>query len=120
VKVEPGATLYTDALRSYSGLASEYVHEVIDHSEAYVRGRVHTNGVENFWSLFKRTIYGTHHSVEPFYLDRYLDEGTYRYNTYNTRKMADTARFAQTVGRVKGKRITYDQLTGNGDGLRQS
>ena len=86
MKVEPGATLYTDALRSYSGLASEYVHEVIDHSEAYVRGRVHTNGVENFWSLFKRTIYGTHHSVEPFYLDRYLDEGTYRYNTYNTRR----------------------------------
>jgi transposase-like protein len=117
VNVEPGATLYTDALRSYSGLAAEYVHEVIDHSEAYVRGRVHTNGVENFWSLFKRTIYGTHHSVEPIHLDRYLDEGTYR---YNTRKMADSDRFAQTVGRVKGKRVTYEQLTGKGEGLRQS
>ncbi len=117
VNVEPGATLYTDALRSYSGPAAECVHEVIDHSEAYVRGRVHTNGVENFWSLFKRTIYGTHHSVEPFHLDRYLDEGTYR---FNTRGMRDTTRFAQTVGRADGKRITYQELIGKNDSVQRS
>jgi hypothetical protein len=81
-----------------------------------VRGRVHTNGIENFWSLFKRTIYGTHHLVEPFHLDRYLDEATYR---FNTRGMRDTDRFAQTVGRADDKRITYQELTGKTDGSEE-
>jgi transposase-like protein len=105
--VVPGSILYTDALLSYKGLEAEYVHEVIDHSEAYVRDRVHTNGIENFWSLFKRVIYGTHHSVQPFHLDAYLDEATYR---FNSRGSTDAARFADATRRTDGKRLTYKQL----------
>jgi transposase-like protein len=107
--VAPGSTLYTDASYSYRGLQTDYVHEVIDHAESYVRDRVHTNGLENFWSLFKRMIYGTHHSVEPEHLDRYLDEATYR---FNSREVTDTTRFVAASARVIGKRITYRQLIG--------
>jgi len=74
--VEAGAALYSDALKSYEGLATEYAHKVIDHAVKYVDGRVHTNGLENFWSLLKRGIAGTYVSVEPFHLFRYLDEQT--------------------------------------------
>ena len=76
--VEPGSNLYTDALKSYEGL-TEYEHEVIDHAKEYVRGNVHTNGLENFWSLLKRGIRGTYVSVEPFHLFRYLDEQAFRF-----------------------------------------
>jgi transposase-like protein len=107
--VAPGTTVYTDQFASYRGLAAEYVHEVINHSEEYVRGHVHTNGIENFWSLFKRVIYGTHHSVEPFHLDRYLSENV---QLFNTRGHRDDVRFTQTAGRVLGRRITYKELTG--------
>jgi transposase-like protein len=107
--VAPGSTLYTDASYSYRGLQTDYVDEVIDHAESYVRDRVHTNGLENFWSLFKRMIYGTHHSVEPEHLDRYLDEATYR---FNSREVTDTTRFVAATARVIGKRITYRQLIG--------
>ncbi len=107
--VAPGSTVYSDASRSYSGLEADYVHQVIDHAEGYVRDRVHTNGLENFWSLFKRMIYGTHHSVDPEHLDRYLDEATYR---FNTRETSDTTRFVSATARVIGKRITYRQLIG--------
>jgi len=107
--VAPGSTVYSDASRSYSGLEADYVHQVIDHAEGYVRDRVHTNGLENFWSLFKRMIYGTHHSVDPEHLDRYLDEATYR---FNTRETSDTTRFVSAMARVIGKRITYRQLIG--------
>jgi len=79
--VAAGSALYTDALTSYDGLAQEYAHGVIDHAEKYVSGRVHTNGLENFWSLLKRGIGGTYVSVEPFHLFRYLDEQAFRYNT---------------------------------------
>jgi transposase-like protein len=105
--VAPGSRVYSDALRSYDGLDGEYIHEVIDHAEGYVRDRVHTNGWENFWSLVKRIIYGTHHSVDPEHLDRYLDEATYR---FNTRETSDTTRFVSATARVIGKRITYRQL----------
>lgn len=81
--VETGAVVYTDALKSYDDLRSDYVHEVIDHAEEYVRGSVHTNGIENFWSLLKRSIKGTYVSVEPFHLHRYLDEQAFRFNTRN-------------------------------------
>ena len=94
--VKIGSAVYSDALKSYEGLEAQYVHEVIDHAESFVRGRVHTNGLENFWSLFKRTIYGTHHSVEAFHLDRYLDSATFR---FNTRKMKDGERFAMALKR---------------------
>ncbi len=111
--VAPGSILYTDAFASYRrGLEADYIHEVIDHSEDYVRGRVHTNGIENFWSLFKRVIYGTHHSVEPLHLDRYLDETVLR---FNTRKMTDAGRFSMTAAQTTGRRITYKELTGKLD-----
>jgi hypothetical protein len=107
--VEAGANLYTDALLSYEGLSAEFAHEVIDHAESYVRGSVHTNGLENFWSLLKRCIKGTYVSVEPFHLFRYLDEKAYR---FNTRKAKDGARFVDTLRAVVGKRVTYKSLTG--------
>ena len=89
--VEAGSALYIDALRSYSGLDGEYVHKVIDHAVAYVDGRIHTNGLENFWSLLKRGINGTYVSIEPFHLFRYLDEQSFRYN--NRKTMDDQGRF---------------------------
>lgn len=107
--VTPGSTVYTDALASYTGLEAAYIHEVIDHAESYVRGQVHTNGLENFWSLFKRTIYGRYHSVEPFHLDRYLAEATQR---FNTRTLDDSERFAIITGQIAGRRLTYEELIG--------
>jgi transposase-like protein len=107
--VEPGASVYTDALKSYTGLDSDYVHQVIDHAEAYVDGQVHTNGCENFWSLLKRAIKGTYVSVEPFHLFRYLDEQSFR---FNTRTAKDGERFAEMTTRVAGRRLTYKALTG--------
>lgn len=107
--VESGCELFTDAHRSYHGLKADYIHKVIDHAEKYVDGQIHTNGIENFWSLLKRGIKGTYVSVEPFYLFRYLDEQTFR---FNTRKGKDADRFIQTVKQVAGKRLTYDELTG--------
>lgn len=108
--VVAGATLYTDALRSYDYLSREYAHQMIDHAEKYVDGRVHTNGLENFWSLLKRGINGTYVSVEPFHLFRYLDEQTFRYN--NRKDMNDGERFDKLMGHVLGKRLTYAELTG--------
>ncbi len=88
--VATNSFLCTDALLSYQGLRPDYVHEVIDHAHSYVRGRVHTNGLENFWSLLKRGIRGTYVSVEPFHLSRYLDEATFRYN-HRKQPMGDAA-----------------------------
>jgi transposase-like protein len=110
--VEAGAALYTDSLLSYEGLASDYAHKVIDHAVKYVDGQVHTNCLENFWSLLKRGIHGTYVSVEPFHLFRYLDEQAYR---YNHRKLTDAERFDIAVRGVVGKRLTFDQLTGKAD-----
>jgi transposase-like protein len=108
--VTAGTALYSDALLSYNGLASDYAHKVVDHAVQYVDGRVHTNGLENFWSLLKRGISGTYVSVEPFHLHRYLDEQTFRYN--NRKNMNDSQRFELAMSQVFGKRLTYDQLTG--------
>ena len=110
--VTAGAALYSDALKSYDGLATDYAHQVIDHAVQYVDGRVHTNGLENFWSLLKRGISGTYVSVEPFHLHRYLDEQTFRYN--NRKNMNDGQRFELAMSQVAGKRLTYSQLTGKG------
>jgi len=109
--VEEGSTVYTDALDSYASLKEGYVHEVINHAECYVRGNVHTNGMENFWSLLKRGIKGTYVSVEPFHLFRYLDEQAFR---FNNRKVTDAQRFRDAVKEVSGKRLTYDKLIGEG------
>jgi len=111
--VRAGAALYTDALFSYGGMRAEYAHQVIDHAVVYVDGRVHTNGLENFWSLLKRGIGGTYVSVEPFHLFRYLDEQTFRYNT--RRGMDDADRFRLALSQVAGRRLTYKHLTGKDD-----
>jgi transposase-like protein len=111
--VAPKSFLCTDALLSYQGLRPDYIHEVIDHAHSYVRGRVHTNGLENFWSLLKRGIRGTYVSVEPFHLSRYLDEATFRYNNRN-QPMGDGGRFAIAMKHIVGRRVTYEQLTGKG------
>jgi len=96
-------------LRSYDSL-DEFQHEVIDHAVAYVGGEVHTNGLENFWSLLKRGIHGTYVSVEPFHLFRYVDEQGFRYN--NRRGMNDYNRFKLAMSQIIGKRLTWNQLTG--------
>lgn len=108
--VEPGSRLYTDAWVGYKGLSDDYQHEVIDHAVEYVRDQVHTNGVENFWSLLKRSIKGTYVSVEPFHLFRYLDEQVFR---FNARSDNDYGRFASVLSWVTGLRLTYSELTGN-------
>jgi transposase-like protein len=108
--VTAGASLYTDALMSYEGLAGDYAHQVVDHATQYVDGRVHTNGLENFWSLLKRGISGTYVSVEPFHLFRYLDEQMFRFN--NRKDLDDKGRFDLTVSQLVGKRLTFAQLTG--------
>jgi transposase-like protein len=115
--VQAGAALYTDALLSYDGLESEYAHQVVDHAVQYVDGKVHTNGLENFWSLLKRSISGTYVSVEPFHLFRYLDEQAYRYNNRATRDnpLNDSDRFDAAIRQIVGKRITYKELTGKTD-----
>ncbi|MEX2110261.1 MAG: IS1595 family transposase [Gemmatimonadaceae bacterium] len=107
--VERGSVLYTDKWNGYRGLKGDYRHEIIDHGVAYVRGLVHTNGLENFWSLLKRTIKGTYVSVDPFHMFRYLDEQTFR---FNLRKENDSFRFAHVVSTIMGKRLTYKQLIG--------
>jgi transposase-like protein len=107
--VAPGSELFTDALASYYGLDREYVHKVIDHAESYAIGNVHTNGIENFWSLLKRAISGTYVSVEPFHLFRYLDEQSFR---FNNRDGNNAARFLDLLSSVTGKRLTYKKLIG--------
>ncbi len=109
--VETGSNLFTDEWRSYRGLSEDYIHEVINHSIEYVRGNIHTNGIENFWSLLKRTIRGTYVSVEPFHLGRYLAEQTFR---FNERKGNDKERFLGALKAVSGKRLTYNELIGFG------
>ena len=106
--VAPGAEVFTDAFRSYSDLSADYIHGFIDHAEKYVGGKVHTNGIENFWSLLKRALKGTYVSVEPFHLFRYLDEEAFR---FNSRKATDGERFLRLASNVTEKRLTYKELT---------
>ena len=105
--VEAGSTVYTDALRSYQGLEDEYLHDTIDHAKEYVRGDVHTNGIENFWSLLKRCINGTYVSVMPWHLKSYVDEQVFR---FNERKADDSERFDEVMSRTVGRRLTYEAL----------
>ncbi len=107
--VATGSEVFTDEWVSYKGLEADYIHKVIDHAESYAEGRIHTNGLENFWSLLKRGIKGTYVSVEPFHLFRYLDEQAYR---FNTRKVDDLMRFVRAAHGVVGKRIMYQALIG--------
>ncbi len=116
--VNAGAALFTDELVGYQGLAGEYEHKIVDHATRYVDGKVHTNGMENFWSLLKRGLGGTYVSVEPFHLFRYLDEQVFRYNNRkndNNKPIPDAQRFELAMSNILGKRITYAALTGKTD-----
>jgi transposase-like protein len=106
--VKRGATVYTDSLMSYRGVQERYVHHVINHSIAYVRGRVHTNSIENFWSVLRRTLGGTYVAPRPKHLDRYLDEQVFR---FNHREERDGERFPQAFRNADGNRLTYKALT---------
>lgn len=108
--VEPGTQLYTDSLAGYRGLTPTFAHEFVDHAEAYVKDKVvHTNGLENFWAMFKRCIKGTHVSIEPFHLAAYVDSEAFR---FNHRKTDDRGRFTIAMPGVVGKRLTYKALIG--------
>jgi transposase-like protein len=109
-----GSKVYTDNAVAYDRLRLGYVHEIVNHAERYVDGQIHTNGLENFWSLLKRTLRGTYVAVEPFHLDHYLDEQVFRYNHRKDgeRKITDAERFSAVMSQVFGKRLTYEQLTG--------
>lgn len=113
-RVENGARVMTDEATMYLGLSDGFIHEVINHMEGYVRGEVSTNGIENFWSLFKRMLGGTYVSVEPFHLFRYLDEQMFRFNNRATKDnpLNDADRFALALSQIVGKRLTYSELTG--------
>ncbi len=114
-QIEKGSTVYTDGAPTYDQLAAqEYIHETVNHVEEYVRGQVHTQGIENFWSLLKRGLKGTYVAVEPFHLDRYVTEQVFRYNNRATKDnpVDDRDRFMLAVSQVAGKRLTYAELTG--------
>src|SRR5258708_26564925 len=114
-QVEYGSKIYSDQAVPYDGLAQKYAHEVVNHVTEYVRGQVHTNGLENFWSLLKRGLRGTYVAVEPFHLDRYVDEQAFRFNNRKDaegKKMSDADRFNAALSRIGGKRLTYSELTG--------
>jgi transposase-like protein len=107
--VKLGSEVFTDSLASYEGLSPDYIHDAINHAESYVRGKVHTNGLENFWSLLKRMIRGTYVSIMPFHLQRYLDEESFR---FNERLGNDGQRFLRVLAGIVGRRLTWRKLTG--------
>jgi len=112
--VHGGSALFTDEMGGYKGLSEEYNHQIIDHAVKYVDGRVHTNCMENFWSLLKRGLSGTYVAVEPFHLFRYLDEQVFRFNNRGNKenKITDADRFDMIVRKIVGKRLTFAALTG--------
>lgn len=108
--VEPGSVVMTDEWKAYqTGLEADYTHETINHADEYVNGQIHTNGIENFWSLVKRGLHGTYISVQPFHLFRYLDERVF---TFNYRDLSDLGRFTAVLHAAAGRRLTYAELTG--------
>jgi len=110
--VEAGSHIITDEFPTYSFLSTPYNRDVINHAMEYVNGHVHTNGIENFWSLLKRSLGGTYISVEPFHLDAYVSEQVFRYN--NRKDSDDSTRFASCIMGIQGKRLTYEEITGRG------
>jgi transposase-like protein len=117
-QVTPFAKLYTDEATGYDGMEKKFVHKIVNHSLEYVRGQVHTQGIENFWSLLKRGLKGTYVAVEPFHLDRYLDEQVFRFNNRATKDnpLTDADRFALALSQIVNKRLTYAELTGKDQG----
>jgi transposase-like protein len=113
--IEKGSTVYTDRATGYDSLAEQdYIHETVTHMQEYVRGLVHTNGIENFWSLLKWGLNGTYVAVEPFHLHRYVDEQAFRYNNRATKDnpLTDYDRFMLALSQISGKRLTYAEMTG--------
>lgn len=112
--IAPGSHIITDEFSVYPHLTTDYVHEVINHVEDYVREHIHTNGIENFWSLLKRGLNGTHVSVEPYHLPRYVEEQVFRFNNRAPKNnpLNDADRFALALSQISGKRLTYAALTG--------
>src|SRR5271157_619996 len=113
-EVKHGSRVYTDEAVGYDNLRYRFVHEFVNHAERYVDGQVHTNGIENFWSLFKRTLSGTYVAVEPFHMERYIDEQILRFNNRTTRDnpLNDGDRFMLALSQIVGKRLTYAEVTG--------
>jgi transposase-like protein len=112
--VEKGTTVYTDEFPAYKFVTDEYEHKVINHLEKYVDGNIHTNGIENFWSLLKRGLSGTYVAVEPFHLFRYVDEQAFRFNNRATKgnPLNDADRFHLAMSQIVGKRLTFAEVTG--------
>jgi hypothetical protein len=112
--IHHGSRVYTDTATTYDRWRNDFVHEMVNKAESYVSGQVHVNGLENFWSCLKRTLKGTYIAVEPFHLERYLDEQMFRYNNRSTKDnpLDDSDRFMLTVSQIVGKRLTYSELTG--------
>ena len=113
-EVQHGSKIHTDEHAGYIQLRKEFVHDVVHHAERYVEGLVHTNGIENFWSLLKRTLRGTYVAVEPFHLQRYVDEQAFRFNNRATKDnpLNDSDRFVLALRQIVGKRLTYAEVTG--------
>jgi transposase-like protein len=113
-EVKHGSKVYTDEWIGYNALHQQFVHDVVNHVEGYVDGQVHTNGIENFWALLKRTLKGTYVAVEPFHLERYVDEQIFRFNNRATKDnpLTDSDRFVAALAQVAGKRLTFKELTG--------
>ena len=122
--MEHGSKVYTDEWIGYKSLHEQFVHDVVNHVDEYVRGQVHTNGIENFWSLLKRTLKGTYVAVEPFHLAKYVDEQAFRFNNRGGRtketRITDAQRFEVALSRLAGKRLTYAELTGKEEGRSPS
>jgi len=118
--IKYGSAIYTDSAVGYNKLLQNFVHEVVNHTQEYVRGQVHTNSIENFWSLLKRGLKGTYVCVEPFHLSRYVDEQVFRFNNRKDgdRKISDAERFATAMSGLAGKRLTYSDLTGKDESPR--
>lgn len=114
-QIEKGRTVYTDSATGYDRLLLQgYLHQMVNHVQEYVRGEVHTQGIENFWSLLKRGLRGTYVAVEPFHLDAYVTEQVFRYNNRATKDnpLTDADRFTLAASHIQGKRLTYAELTG--------
>ena len=115
--VKFGSPVFSDDAVPYDNLRWKYIHETVNHAETYVNGRVHTNGLENFWSRRKRGLKGTYVAVEPFHLERYVDEQIFRFNNRATadNPLNDSDRFLLALSQVSNKRLTYKELTGKSE-----
>jgi transposase-like protein len=111
--VDVGSVIFSDEYASQWKMEDQFKHQIVNHAERYVDGQIHTNGLENFWSLLKRGLHGTYVSVEPFHLFRYIDEQAFRFN--NRKNMSDADRFDAVVKQIVGRRLTYAELTGKDD-----